>query len=205
MPTISLSEMGRLRIQTISFFLVGLLLSSGLIQLLWNYLRRDVTFLPRLSYPKALGLVTLWGLLFVLVLTMISGARELMTPGAWERQGLVSHVKVEPPAPAGEVDTVRRQQLDRLGVALREYAASHDGQFPSSATVPEIPAERWLVPGTAQTRYLYNSGLKPDDTRTPLAYEPEVFGPNRLVLFTNGDIQLQSLSEILQGLPEGKP
>ncbi len=29
----------------------------------------------------------IWGLLFVLVLTMISGARELMTPGAWEKEG----------------------------------------------------------------------------------------------------------------------
>ena len=29
-----------------------------------------------------------WGSLFVLVLTMISGARELMTPGAWKKDGI---------------------------------------------------------------------------------------------------------------------
>lgn len=34
-----------------------------------------------------MGLVVLWGLLFIVVLAMISGARELMTPGAWEKQG----------------------------------------------------------------------------------------------------------------------
>jgi hypothetical protein len=42
---------------------------------------------PWISYPKALGVVVLWGLLFSVVLAMISGARELMTPGAWEQQG----------------------------------------------------------------------------------------------------------------------
>src|SRR5687767_12311333 len=81
--TTMLSELARLRLQSISFFLAGFLLSSLLIQIIWNYLRRDVSFLPGLSYPRALGLVGLWGLLFILVLTMISGARELMTPGAW--------------------------------------------------------------------------------------------------------------------------
>ena len=64
-----------------------LLVSAGLIQLLWNSLRKSFTRLPRLNYPRAIGLVVLWGLLFIVVLTMISGARELMTPGAWEKQG----------------------------------------------------------------------------------------------------------------------
>jgi hypothetical protein len=85
MPSVNLADVARMRVQTISFFLAGLLLSSWVVQLLWNYLRRDFTALPRLTYGKALGVVVLWGLLFVLVLTMISGARELMTPGAWEK------------------------------------------------------------------------------------------------------------------------
>src|SRR5579885_1034700 len=85
MPSITLMDLARMRVQTISFFLMGLLFSSWIVQLLWNYLCRDFSFLPRLSYGKALSAVILWGLLFVLVLTMISGARELMTPGAWEK------------------------------------------------------------------------------------------------------------------------
>ena len=82
-----LSESGSARLQAISFFLLGLAVVSLAVMGLWNYLRRDFTRLPRLSYGKAVGVVVAWGLLFVIVLTMISGARELMTPGAWKKQG----------------------------------------------------------------------------------------------------------------------
>jgi hypothetical protein len=83
----TLREWARLRIQNISFFAVVLLGSALLIKLIWNALRKDFPRLPRLTYPKALGLTVLWGLLFILVLAMISGARELLTPGAWQKQG----------------------------------------------------------------------------------------------------------------------
>src|SRR5262245_49226726 len=96
MPTILLTDIARMRIQTISFFLLGLLVSSKLIQWIWNSLSKDFTLLPRLSYFKALGVVTMWGFLFVLVLTMIAGARELMTPGAWEKKGATYRL-AEPP------------------------------------------------------------------------------------------------------------
>src|SRR5688500_6725527 len=84
---ITLREMARLRIEAISFFLMVLLASAKLIQWLWNGLRSNPSRIPRLTYPKSVGLVALWGLLFVVVLAMISGARELMTPGAWKQQG----------------------------------------------------------------------------------------------------------------------
>ncbi len=79
-----------------SFFLFLLLLSAAIIQQIWNYLRGSFKRLPRLSYFKAVSLVALWGLLFIIVLAMISGGRELMTPGAWERNG-VSY-RLVPPA-----------------------------------------------------------------------------------------------------------
>jgi hypothetical protein len=60
-PTAVLEELPRLRLQSISFFLAGFLLSSLLIQLLWNALRKDFPILPRLSYLRAVGLVALWG------------------------------------------------------------------------------------------------------------------------------------------------
>ena len=84
---ITLREVAKLRLQSLSFFIMVLLVSAVVISLIWNSLRKDFTRLPHLSYFKALGLVLLWGLLFVLVLAMISGARELLTPGAWDRQG----------------------------------------------------------------------------------------------------------------------
>jgi hypothetical protein len=89
----SLTEVAGLRLQTISFFLFILLVSAGLIQWLWNGLRDTFTRLPRLSYGKAMALVVLWGLLFAVVLAMISGARELMTPGAWEKHGATYRLK----------------------------------------------------------------------------------------------------------------
>ena len=92
----TLREMARLRIEAISFFLVILLASAKGVQWIWNGLRSSAANLPRLTYGKALGLVSLWGLLFIVVLAMISGARELMTPGAWERQGAT--YRLVPPA-----------------------------------------------------------------------------------------------------------
>jgi hypothetical protein len=207
MPSITLSDLARMRVQTISFFLAALLLSSGLVQLLWNHLRKDFPSLPRLTYRKALGVVVLWGLLFVLVLTMISGARELMTPGAWEKQGFTYRLAQEPAAPpaegAGEAE--RYQQLRLLRAALWEYAESHGGQFPSPSAAAEIPAPRWLVPGTQHTHYLYVGGTLVREGGTPLAYEAEVFGPQRLVLLTSGEVTRMSTDDLLKALPpEGR-
>jgi heme/copper-type cytochrome/quinol oxidase subunit 1 len=83
----TLTDIARMRVEAISFFLLILFLSAALIQWLWNGLRTSFTRLPRLSYAKAVSLAVLWGLLFMVVLAMISGARELMTPGAWEKHG----------------------------------------------------------------------------------------------------------------------
>jgi hypothetical protein len=75
------------RLQVISFFLLAFMLCAVAVMLLWNYVRRDFPSLPRATLGRSAAVVFLWGLLFVIVLTMISGARELMTPGAWEKQG----------------------------------------------------------------------------------------------------------------------
>jgi hypothetical protein len=77
------------RLQAISFFLMAFLACAAVVMLLWNYVRRDFPVLPWLSFGRATAGLVLWGLLFVIVLTMISGARELMTPGAWEPDGVV--------------------------------------------------------------------------------------------------------------------
>jgi hypothetical protein len=76
MPSIGLSEIAQLRIETISFFLVAFLLCSAFVRAIWNGLRGDFPRLPDLTYRRAVMLVGIWGLLFLLVLTMISGARQ---------------------------------------------------------------------------------------------------------------------------------
>ena len=59
------------RLQAISFFLLVFLLSATALRAIWNYVRRDFTIFPRLSYGRAVAIVFLWGLLFVVVLTML--------------------------------------------------------------------------------------------------------------------------------------
>ncbi len=206
MPSFTLTDIARMRVQTISFFLVGLLLSSWFVQLLWNYLRRDFSSLPRLSYGKALSVGILWGFLFVLVLTMISGARELMTPGAWEKQGFTYRLASPQSAvapPRTEYEQERRESLDRLRSALWEHAHKHEGRFPASAAA--IADDLWSSPSPSRPRYLYVGGLMADRGSFPIVYEPAAFGDRRLVLLTNGIIQEMDVEEILASLPpEGR-
>ncbi len=88
---IIITERG-LRFEEIGFFVVVLLLAALVVRWLWNRLAVDFPRLPRLSYGKSLGVVILWGLLFLVVLTMIAAAREMMTPGVWQRQGLLYRI-----------------------------------------------------------------------------------------------------------------
>jgi hypothetical protein len=90
-----LTESAAARYQAISFFLVVLLLSAVVVRWLWNRLSVDFPKLPRLSFLRSLAIVFAWGLLLLVVLTMIAGTRELMTPGVWQKQGLLYHL---PPA-----------------------------------------------------------------------------------------------------------
>lgn len=200
MPSFTLTDAARMRVQTMSFFLIGLLLSAGFVKLLWNYLGKDWPVLPRLSYGKALAVVGLWGLLFVLVLTMISGARELMTPGAWKKDGATYKLADE----AGDVDSdtrlERRVKLDGLRVALWKYADQHDGKFPEETGSAGIPQEQWYMPGPMHLRFLYIPGRSAGQGALPLVFEPEVFGPERLVLLTNGVIRAMRTTEIDKAL-----
>jgi hypothetical protein len=199
MPSVTLTDVARLRLEAISFFLAGFLLSAWGLQVLWNRLRKDFPALPRLGYGRAVGLVSLWGLLFVLVLTMISGARELMTPGDWQRQGWTYRLAQDTASP----EEARKEKLQELRFALWEYARTHGGQLPPPTAAPEIPAERWQLPGPSGMRYVYAGAGR--GTR-PLAYEPEVFGPERFVLFSNGDVKLLRSEEIDRALQaEGPP
>lgn len=90
-----LTEVTAERLQAISFFAVGLIACTFAIQCLWNHIAKNSAWLPKLSFGKALVLVLLWGSLFVIVLTMISGARELLTPGAWKQEGMIYKLNTE--------------------------------------------------------------------------------------------------------------
>ena len=205
MPSVVLTDLVRMRVQTISFFLLVVLLCAWGVQAIWNGLRGDFTRLPRLSYRKAVGLVVLWGLLFVLVLTMISGARELMTPGAWEKQGLTYRLTDEAANRSldAELAKERRQKLESLRMLLWHYAASHGGKFPPDASAAEIPVAMWQVPDPSEMRYVYVRGQSADRGSLPLVYEPGLFRGDPLVLRTDGLIVSMSTAAIRQAL-EGR-
>lgn len=197
MPMYYLTEIASFRIQAISFFLLVFLGVSLAVKVLWNRLRKDVPSLPQLSFVSALAVVFLWGLGFQLVLSMISGGRELMTPGAWEKTGPTYKLRqTELPPQNDLVLQARRQRLEDLRVALWAYAAQHGQAFPASDFDPGVPEERWRVLGSSGMHFVYVGGHKADEAQAPLAYEPGLFGNERWVLFTDGDIRQMPLEAL---------
>ena len=190
MTVYDLNDVVRLRLEDISFFTVLLLLCGLGIRFLWNYVAKDFPRWPRLTYGKALCLTGLLSLFMLLVLSMISGAREILTPGAWHRQG--SHYKLtESPA-----EPMRRQSLESLRASLNAYAQTHGGKFPTHDFVPEIPEKIWQAPDNAGTRYLYIGGLTQAHGTNLIACEPLSFGEERFALLVNGEILKLSTLEL---------
>jgi Protein of unknown function (DUF1559) len=190
MPSVTFNDIASMRLSAISFFLVCFLICSWLVRSIWNAARKDFPRLPYLSFKRATGLVAIWGLLFLLVLTMISGARELMTPGAWRKEGLTYKLTEET---GNRPDVIqqepeRRDALARLRVALLTYAAGHGGKLPASRSTPEIPEEVWIVPGHSGMKYLYNPGLSAGRLGVPVAYEPVSSGRNGLCHEKHGSL-----------------
>ncbi|MGD9646329.1 MAG: hypothetical protein AB7U73_11510 [Pirellulales bacterium] len=202
MPSIGLTEVASMRLEAISFFFVGFLLSSLAIKWLWNWLAGDFVWLPRLSYAKACGLVGLWGLLFVIVLTMISGARELMTPGAWKKQGATYQLVSadESQRNPSSIAVERFNHLRRLSDRLRQFAAEHDGNFPATESDLNSLPDQWLVPHQGGLRYVYVAGRKIADRDAPLLYEPSSDGGKVLVATTAGDVLEMPFDDVLQRL-----
>jgi hypothetical protein len=190
MTVYDLNDVIRLRLQDISFFAFLLVLATLGVRLLWNYLASDFPALPRLTFPKAFGLTALLSILMLLLLIMISGARELLTPGAWYRQG--SHYR---PNEAASHET-RLQSMESLRSALMQYAHAHEGKFPPHEFGPEIPAKLWEAPDSARTRYLYFAGRSLSDSNAPVVCEPRNFGNARLVLLGSGRIESLNTTNI---------
>ncbi|MBM7112776.1 hypothetical protein [Archangium primigenium] len=206
MPFFHLTDLSQARLESVSFFLVLFLLVTLGVKALWNRLGRDVPRLPRLGFGAALALVFLWALGFQLVLSMIAGGRELMTPGAWEKTGTTYTLTREGPPAEGELAReARRQRLEELREALWVHAARNGQAFPASDLSPELPEARWRVVGASGLHFIYVGGQKADGPRAPLAYEPGLFGPTRWVLFTDGDIRAVPIEEIHAALLRGPP
>jgi hypothetical protein len=178
--------------QAISFFLACLFGAAWVVKGLWNSVRGDFQSLPVLSSRRALGFVVLWGLCFVIILTMISGARELMTPGAWRKQGW-TYTLAEPKVT--EEPNRRQQALERLRFALWQYAATHQGQFPPDGD-SAIEHDLWQLPGVPGLEFLYVTERSVDEAGQLLVYEPALNDDDRLVLLTNGFVGTMRTADI---------
>ncbi|MCC6125151.1 MAG: hypothetical protein IT426_09335 [Pirellulales bacterium] len=222
MPSISITDWAALRFETLSFFILVLLVAAAVVRWLWHILAADFPKLPRLTYRKSLAGVVLIGLALAVVLTMIAGSRELLTPGAWVKDGRLYKIaatkktssdEARQPQTAAEKEPYsgslpsadRKKQLDRLYAALSEYAAKHEGRFPNRDAVKEIEESLWEMPGTNGMRYLYVSGLNANDSDKILAYEPEFSGGERGALMANGKIRFLNSEEIRRKLQEDRP
>jgi len=206
MPSIELSDIGKLRWDSISFFLVIFLLSAAGGRWLWNRLTLDFPQLPKITYKTALSATFLWGLLFLLVLTMISGARELLTPGAWRKSG-VTYTLNDPQVPlsSGAMQHEHQWHLEVLRSLLWAYAASHDGQFPASIETSSIAAELWKQPGSRNINYGYHGGLKLSDPPQPLVFEYQIdAAASPLALSTDGSIKSVPIATE-EATPRGAP
>jgi len=190
MTVVTLTDLARLRLESLSFFIVGFLLISLGVKGLWNHLAKALPNLPRLAYSRALALVFLSGLMFYVVLTMISGARELLTPGAWEKQGVGYRLRGGGGAIPGKEE--RRERMRVLREAIWAHAEMHDGAAPASPFAPDMNTDLWRFP--AGGFYAIVPGIAPGSGRGILVYEPSSAGPRRVVLLADGSVE---------DLPEG--
>jgi len=193
MTVYGLNEVYRLRVQELSFFVFLLLLCTVAFRFLWNTVAKDLPRIPRLGWRQASCLSVLLGVLMLLVLTMISGIREVLTPEAWRKQGTSYKLN------SAEQEPVRKRAIEDLRYVLFAYADAHDGQFPKHDFTGEIPGKFWEAPDRLGSRFIYVGALKKTaEGETPriLAVEPPNFGEERFAIFTDGEIRQEHSDEI---------
>lgn len=172
----------------------------------WRGLRKEFPQLPELSARSAFVMVALWGFVFLLALTMISGARELLTPGAWQKHGFTYQVidqnepstltngQWEDEAHERPVDE-RRERLRILGELLINYADSHDGNFPMQLS-EAVTNQEWLVlPGSPSVEYHYHPEIQSDSRGELLLAEPNLYRESRFGYLTGGVVARLDLLE----------
>lgn len=188
-PMYTLTELARLRLTDISFFLMLFIVGALIIRLIWNSLHTDFPLLPKMTMKIAMLANLMFAFAIATILTMISGARELMTPQAWTKQGIINRTKL---------DMQRQQNMEYLRLALFDYAKANNGKFPATAFDPQIPEKLWLVED--KKRYEYVTGLTTQADTSIVAYEPEAMPKPRYVLHANGVIEKLHTLQLNQAL-----
>lgn len=192
MTSFSLTEVARVRFQTLSFFIVGYLFMALLVKWLWNYLVISFPRLPRINYRRAIALSLVSGLFLYVILTMISGARELLTPGAWKKEGIA--YKLNNKTTTNITPELRLANIIDLQKSLITHAQQNNNKFPSNyiITTPDEIA----CPIPSKGFYLYfppTENTKPTDI---LAAEPLTYGNRINTILNNGKITTHPAQEI---------
>lgn len=198
MTVVTLTEIARARLDALSFFLFTYLVISWVVKGIWNQLGKSFTSLPKLRYREALGVVFVSGLLFYVVLTMISGARELLTPGAWEKQGNGYRLRGEEVASLSKAE--RREAMIVLKNAIWDHAKSSNGKVLSGPFGGEIDERLWNFGESGM--YAFVPGVKPGGGREILVYEPSSAGGRRFVLLADGTIEDRAEGDLKRELDE---
>lgn len=191
-PQLILTELGKRRMEELSFFFVVFLLTAAVVRWLWNYVQVEIPTLPRLTFRRTVAILLLWGMAMTVVLSLISGARELMTPAAWEPNGITHQLKKQPSVEQPQDD--RRAKLERLRTLLWQHAATHDGQFPDKSESESSADEAWMAQPQGRLKFIYIAGLSAKSEEAILVYEPEIYDDGQYVLMTSG--RIAKLSEI---------
>ena len=190
------------RLQGLSFFLLLFLLCAWAFQWVWNWSRTDSSRLSKLTFRQALVLIFGWGMASLVVLTMISGARELMTPGAWQQQGWTYKLTEEANTLPDDSKPARRETLEQLRFQLFQYAAKNEGKFPDQLT--DIKDETiWSIPQHPWFQFMLVEGKHGNDSNAILVFEPEI-ETERFVIMTNGMIGSMRTAELEKALTNGR-
>lgn len=190
MTSIVLSDLAEARIEVISFFILIYLLLTVVVKFLWNKLAQGIPAIPKINFRRALCLMLVSGLFMYVILTMISGARELMPPGAWEKEGISYRLKSK--------GNPRKEQIQALRDALWKHAEENEGRFPSGRLDPAIPKARWRVPEEAG----FYSYLPPEANGKILVFEPPLVGKKSYVILESGEIEIWSRSKVAEEIKE---
>lgn len=170
-----------------------------MVQRLWNVLATRCFRLPSITFRDSLLVLFLWGLAFSVVLTMISGARELMNPGAWKKQGWTYTLNHSPQVDSTEKLRLKHERLEELRTALWQHAATRGGKLPTHDET-SISFRLWQIPTSPGLEFRVVAGQTAEESGRLYVYEPDTDGDERLVLLTNGVIGTMDSSEIERAL-----
>ena len=212
MPHARAHRWSQVRVETLSFFIVVLLVCVAVIRWLWNGLAKDFPAHAAIELRPDIGDGRAFGALPGSRADDDCLGRELLTPGAWQKQGLLYNAARAAVAAragqAGRSETVgpavnvwkickkrsgvmpngTRAGFPRATLCLR--SSRRCGNCPALTKCFIFTCRAWLSEGTV----LFSSNENRDSPHLfvhrprVLAFEPDVFGGDRLVLRTDGTI-----------------